>query len=83
MVIVGPNTADFTDITGRLIEAGAAIRVHNAAELAREATALLFDPERRLTMGRNGLAVVNEGKGALRHTLGVVDRLIGRSLDRP
>ena len=78
-VIVGPNTVNFTDITERLIRAGAVIRVRNAAELERQATALLFDPERRQAMGRAGLALVNDGKGALQHTLAVVDRLLGQS----
>jgi 3-deoxy-D-manno-octulosonic-acid transferase len=75
-VIVGPDTDNFTEITIRLAEAGAAFRVGDAGELGREAAALLLDPEKGRAMGQAGLQLVRQGKGALQHTLGVINRLL-------
>jgi 3-deoxy-D-manno-octulosonic-acid transferase len=81
-VIVGPNTWNFTEITDDLIHAGAALRASNADELAGIAANLLLDREKRSEMGRCGLQLVRQGRGALQHTLSVIDDLLeqpGRS----
>jgi 3-deoxy-D-manno-octulosonic-acid transferase len=75
-VIVGPNTWNFTEITDDLIHAGAALRANNADELAGIAANLLLDREKRSEMGRCGLQLVRQGRGALQHTLSVIDDLL-------
>jgi len=74
-VIVGPNTENFLDVTRRLIEAGAAVRVQDAQTLGEQAARLLLDPGGTEVMGRAGKQLVEQGKGALQHTLEVINRL--------
>ena len=75
-VIVGPNTANFAEITDSLIEAGAAIRVENAGQLTEQALLLLQHPEKAKAMGKAGFQLVENGKGALEHTLDAVRLLL-------
>jgi 3-deoxy-D-manno-octulosonic-acid transferase len=75
-VIVGPNTANFAEITDSLIEAGAAIRVESAGQLAEQVLLLIKHPEKAKTMGQAGFQLVENGKGALEHTLDTVRLLL-------
>jgi 3-deoxy-D-manno-octulosonic-acid transferase len=75
-VVVGPHTANFKEITTELIECGAAIRIQNALELEQAVCRLFNDPELRDRMGRAGHHLVKSGRGALQHTLELVDALI-------
>ncbi len=75
-VIVGPNTKNFTVITDGLISNGAAIRVSNAEQLGKQAIKLLCDAGRRQAMGEAGRKIVAQGRGALRDTMDIVERLV-------
>ena len=63
-VLIGPHTYNFVEATQLALEAGAALRVHDAQELGRTVAALLRDPLRRETMGRAGLELMQQHQGA-------------------
>ena len=50
-VMLGPHTYNFAEAAKHAIDAGAAVRVESAAELAREASRLLTDAEALARMG--------------------------------
>ena len=69
-VLIGPSTYNFAEATEGAAAAGAAIRVGDAGELAREAGKLLLDSGRRERMGKAALAFCAAHRGA---TARVVD----------
>ncbi|MDX1379892.1 MAG: lipid IV(A) 3-deoxy-D-manno-octulosonic acid transferase [Xanthomonadales bacterium] len=71
-VLVGPHTFNFADITGGLVEAGAAWRVADAAELEAALRRLLADAGLRERMGAAGRRQVRTGQGALERTLALI-----------
>jgi 3-deoxy-D-manno-octulosonic-acid transferase len=75
-VLVGPNTCNFEEITQDLITAGGALRVTDARDLADTAARLFEDAQLRDCMGRAGLALVSEGRGALDRTLNIIEDLL-------
>ncbi|MHC1480200.1 lipid IV(A) 3-deoxy-D-manno-octulosonic acid transferase [Frateuria aurantia] len=72
-VVVGPYTFNFEGITATLLEAGAAVRVNDATELAREMAHCLSDPERRLRMGEAGRRVFERERGAVGRVMQLID----------
>lgn len=62
-VLVGPSNYNFSEATERAVEAGAAIRVADAEELAREAGRLLGDPAavRRMSEAARVFAETHRG----------------------
>ena len=68
-VIVGPHTFNFEDATRGAIEAGAAIRVSDAAELGSTINRLLSDPHRRRAMSEAGKRFTDAHRGATEQTL--------------
>ncbi len=80
-VIVGPHTFNFEEITNRLIECGAALRVQDAAGLEEAVLRLFRDADLRDRMGRSGAKLVQSGQGALEHTLRLVDGLLTPGAD--
>ena len=68
-VIVGPHTFNFEDATRGAIEAGAAIRVSDAAELGSTINRLLSDPHRRRAMSEAGKRFTDAHSGATEQTL--------------
>ena len=71
-VIVGPHTFNFSEVTEALIEAGAAVRVEDSAELAATLERLMGDPDTRTAMGRAALALVGRERGAVDRTMAIV-----------
>jgi len=73
--LVGPHTGNFREITELLLQAGAVLRVSDAASLVAAVTAWWLDPalaSRCGAAGRNRIAVE---RGALARTLVLLDRL--------
>ena len=68
-VVVGPHTFNFEDATRGAIDAGAAIRVSDAAELGRTINRLLSDPHRRRAMSEAGKRFTDAHRGATEQTL--------------
>jgi len=63
-VLVGPHTFNFEEATRLAIEAGAAMRVNDAAALLENALKLLNDAPARARMGAAGLAFAARHRGA-------------------
>jgi 3-deoxy-D-manno-octulosonic-acid transferase len=71
-VILGQHTYNFAEAAERAVEAGAAVRVASAEELARELQNLLHDPERRRRMGQAGLAFIRQHQGATEKVMAIL-----------
>lgn len=68
-VIVGPHTYNFEEATREAIEAGAAIRVNDALELADSIERLMHDAARRKAMSEAGKRFTDAHRGATQRTL--------------
>ena len=71
-VVTGPNLRNFADIAARMRAAGALRIGANAGEVLAELERLLDSAEARAAMVAAGLALVEEGRGALERTLALV-----------
>jgi 3-deoxy-D-manno-octulosonic-acid transferase len=74
--LFGPHVWNFRDAANRLIDAGGAVMVQDAAELERELAKLLEDAGRRQRMGEAAQKLVREQQGATERTLDVLDRIL-------
>lgn len=75
--LFGPHVWNFRDAANRLLDAGGAVMVRDAAELERELAKLLEDFGLRERMGEAARKLVREQQGATERTLDVLDRVIG------
>jgi 3-deoxy-D-manno-octulosonic-acid transferase len=75
-VIVGEHTFNFLQATDEAVHMGAALRVHDAAELLEQAAQLLTEPESRERMGERALAFAGHHRGATARTVEFLRRLI-------
>lgn len=73
-VVSGRHTANFGDIYRSLTQAGAAVEVGDAAELAARVKDWLMDDSARRRAGAAGRRVVEANRGALEHTLAALRR---------
>jgi 3-deoxy-D-manno-octulosonic-acid transferase len=71
-VLVGPSNYNFSEATERAVEAGAAIRVAGAEELAREAGRLLRDPAAARRMAEAALEFAAAHRGATARVLELI-----------
>jgi len=71
-VVTGPRLHNFVDIAERLRAAGALRVGEDADEVGDHIAALLGDDAMRASMVVAGQALVEEGRGALNRTLGLV-----------
>ena len=67
-ILTGPSYFNFQDATSALIDAGGAIVVRNATELAENAARLLRDPDARAAVDRKAQAALATMSGALAKT---------------
>jgi len=81
-VVVGPHTFNFEEATERAIEAGAAVRVRDADDLAATVESLLQDGQRRARMSEAGRRFTDLHRGATERTLDLIklERLAGSGL---
>jgi 3-deoxy-D-manno-octulosonic-acid transferase len=73
-VVFGPHVANFRDIAETLLAAGGAQVVADENALAETVGALLERPDRLRAMGLAGRKTVEEGRGATRRNLEVLER---------
>lgn len=71
-VIVGPHTFNFAEATQGAIDAGAAVRVEDPAQLVATLRALLDDPLRRAGMSEAGRQFTARHRGATDRTLALL-----------
>lgn len=72
-VIFGPHLFNFQQTSDQLVQAGAATRVDNTADLAAAVTALLSDAGLRQTRGNQGQACIRANRGALQHLIALIE----------
>src|SRR5262249_3538990 len=82
-VVFGPHVWNFRDTALRLVEAGAAIQVQDAAALALAMQELLDDASKRQRMGETAQQFVRSQQGATERTLDCLDRLLMTNGRRP
>src|SRR3569623_1897399 len=75
-VIVGPHTFNFLEITEQLGEQGAATRVGHSLGLTEAVIIYLSDANRRDCAGRQGLALVEQSRGALARLQELLERYL-------
>jgi 3-deoxy-D-manno-octulosonic-acid transferase len=75
-LLIGPSTANVRETTSRLLETGAARRVISANDIENWTDQLFRHPAARDRMGQAGLRLMKEGKGAVKLTLGALERLL-------
>jgi len=73
-VSFGPDTRNFANIADRLLDAGGAVRVNDAAELTRFVRRCLDEPPAADALGRSARTFVQSHQGATART---VDALLG------
>ena len=73
-VLVGPHTFNFEEATRLAVEAGAAVRVGDAAELMERALKLLNDAPARARMGEAGLVFAARHCGAAARVAALVPK---------
>jgi 3-deoxy-D-manno-octulosonic-acid transferase len=78
--LLGPHTHNFAEIAVRLVQAAAAHRVADGADLVAALTALLPDRARRARMAVQGLQVADEVAMAGQETLAKLGPLLDRTL---
>ena len=76
-VVIGPYVYNAQEIADMFVELGACRMIDDAAGLADAIGELLADPERAASVGRKGLRIVQQNRGALDRLLGLLDPLIG------
>jgi len=75
-VLFGPHTTNFRESAELLLEVGGALVVHDGAELEAHMAALLVDAERCRLMGEAAFKAVAGRRGAIKHTLELVERYL-------
>lgn len=75
-VVFGPHVWNFKDTSTRLVKAGAALQVDNAAMLELVVRQLLGDAELRASLGAKAQAFVQAQQGATERTLDLLDALV-------
>jgi 3-deoxy-D-manno-octulosonic-acid transferase len=75
-VVVGPNMENFAAIVEDFRQASALVQVGGPDALAGAIESLLSDPARMAVMGRRAADVVEKNRGAVRHTIEAIDRML-------
>jgi 3-deoxy-D-manno-octulosonic-acid transferase len=81
-VLFGPHVWNFRDPAARLVEAGAADQVRDAAQLEAVARRLLDDPAERAAMGGAARQLVLQQQGATEKTVRLLGELLRRRQGR-
>jgi 3-deoxy-D-manno-octulosonic-acid transferase len=75
-ILFGPHMENFRDIAALFLDAGAAIQVADAPQLARETLRLLEDTGRQLRLGQMAKQVLEQESGATARVLEQLDRAL-------
>jgi 3-deoxy-D-manno-octulosonic-acid transferase len=79
-VVFGPHVWNFRDIATRLVEAGAAVQVHDAAGLEAVVGRLLGDATERQRLGAAARQFVLAQQGATEQTVALLGEVVGYPL---
>lgn len=75
-VLIGPHTHNFLAISEDAVNAGAAIRIPDAATMLQQAVRLLHSDVERIVMGAKAKAFAEQHRGATARTMALLDPLI-------
>jgi 3-deoxy-D-manno-octulosonic-acid transferase len=75
-VVFGPHMFNFTEIAAMTLERGAGVQVRAVAELAPAIGDFLGNANRRFGAGEAGRRMVEENRGALEHTVRLIEELL-------
>ena len=75
-VVFGPHMSNFREIAAMVLASGGGVQVHDGAELASVLKELLADDERRTSMGRHGVALLDENRGATDRHMEIIASLL-------
>jgi len=75
-VLIGPHTGNFEPLATRLCNAGAAIRVSDAAGIAASLEQLLSNPSQRKSMISSATAILANHQGASQRSSELVEKLL-------
>lgn len=75
-VIAGPYMFNFSDVSERMLEAGAMLQLEDISDLGGALSMLMKDQHRRAQMSLAGKQVVAENRGAREQLLGIIDELL-------
>lgn len=78
-IIIGPNTWNAKEIVQGLVDCGAARQVFDANDILATVQLLFGDGLLLDQMGRSGLDLIENNRGALKLTLDAIDRLLGKN----
>jgi 3-deoxy-D-manno-octulosonic-acid transferase len=78
-ILTGPHVFNAPDIAGLFIDAGAAIVVNDAEELAERVWQLGADADARLRAGTRGREILDTNRGALDKLFEILAPLVGRT----
>ena len=82
-VLLGPHTFNFSLISDDAIEAGAALRVTDAADMLNQGLQLLHASEERRQRGDKASAFAAQHRGAAQRTVSLLRPLIDVSVSAP
>ena len=75
-IIIGPHFFNFNDITKQFLQANAAIEVSDTETLSDSVSNLLTNPEQRAEMGKTGLKLIANSRGASVRLAKLLERYI-------
>jgi 3-deoxy-D-manno-octulosonic-acid transferase len=75
-VVFGPHMFNFAEIAQMTLERGAGVQVHTAADVAPAIGDFLGNANRRFGAGEAGRKMVEENRGALLHTVNLIEKLL-------
>ncbi len=75
-VIFGQHMFNFREITGKILQAGAGIRVEKNEDLSGILKDLINDPQRQRDMGEKGYQIIVKNRGAIERNLAVVEKFL-------
>jgi 3-deoxy-D-manno-octulosonic-acid transferase len=82
-VLVGPHTYNFSEAAQQAVESGAAIRVADATQLAREAQRVLGDEACLRSMRERALEFARSHQGATARVMAVIETVLGSNPPPP
>lgn len=75
-IILGPHMFNFTEISQRLLAAGAALQIKTPQELAQAVLCYLEEPQLRTKAGKAGQQIIAQNQGATTKLLQLIQRRI-------
>lgn len=71
-IVTGPHITNFREIANKLLHAKAMAIINSGTELFEQLRTWCAQPQQRLMIGQQGLAVVDQNRGAVAKTLGLL-----------